>query len=807
MLIGRHKHSLRRKFDESRHVRWLILLGVAAAFTLVLYPHLIGIRHTYRLGEVAERDIKAPKEFLIEDQSATEAQRARAVQEVLTVYDHDPQLAENIGLRVQTAFSELRARIHPAPSLMPADPSHAANATPPKVEEASSNRHERIWQMKAEFEAQIGIPVSHGAYKLLDEDDFSNETAYLIARILSEVMATGVVNNKEILLRESQPGIVLRKVGTKQEQVVRNLTQFFDLDQAGAMARIVAQRYLKDFGYNLRNLIIDFVQRLLQPNITLNRNETQERKAEAAAAVKPVMYQIKAGEMLLREGERVTEFKLRLLEAVQSEARQSQVWASSVGAALLLLCLMMTSYLLIINPQERLAPNHNQNLLFIGCVLVVFFLLAQVAVSLSKAFTENTSLVVSASSIFFSIPMASAAMVICLFLGLEVAIPFALVMAVSVTVILHNRFEFFIYFLLNALLAAYWLRDCRERKVFIKAGLKLALLNLCLIGAIKVYMAEFALLPLIRDGAFGLLGGIMAGIITAGLAPFVETVFGYTTDIKLLELANLDQPLLRRLMIEAPGSYHHSVIVGSLVEAAAAAIGANPLLAKVCGYYHDIGKIRKPLYFVENQTDGKNRHDKLAPSMSSLILLSHIKDGVELSRKHKLGQVIIDTIQQHHGTSLIKYFYDKAKQQKGAQAVNIDDYRYPGPKPQTREIALVMLADVVEAASRTLENPTPARIQGLVQRLINNIFSDGQLDECELTLKDLHQIARSFNKILGAIYHHRIEYPEMLSRTEARPKRKTKNGSADRQPAKAASDTADQAKGRSEGNLKRLGLS
>jgi putative nucleotidyltransferase with HDIG domain len=279
--------------------------------------------------------------------------------------------------------------------------------------------------------------------------------------------------------------------------------------------------------------------------------------------------------------------------------------------------------------------------------------------------------------------------------------------------------------------------------------------------------------------------------------------FRYTTDITLLELSNLDRPILRQLMIEVPGTYHHSVIVGSMVEAAASEIGANPLLAKVCGYYHDIGKIKKPLYFIENQTDGRNKHDKLAPSMSSLILISHVKDGVDIAQKHKLGQIIIDTIQQHHGTSLIHYFFEKAKQLKGEDAVNIDDYRYPGPKPQTKEVGLVMLADVVEAASRTLENPTPARIRGLVQHLINKAFSDGQLDNCELTLKDLHSIAKSFNKILNGIHHHRIEYADALVKENA----KVKSGSSDRQPApKAAGRDQVRAK-ESQDHLKRLGMS
>jgi len=272
--------------------------------------------------------------------------------------------------------------------------------------------------------------------------------------------------------------------------------------------------------------------------------------------------------------------------------------------------------------------------------------------------------------------------------------------------------------------------------------------------------------------------------------PLVEITFGYTTDITLLELANLDRPILRQLMIEAPGTYHHSVIVGTMVEAAAVEIDANPLLARVTGYYHDIGKIKKPQYFIENQRNGKNKHDKLAPSMSSLILVSHIKEGVEIARENKLAKVIIDGIRSHHGTGLIRYFYEKARLLKGGDAVKEADFRYPGPKPRTQEAALVMLADAVEAASRTLENPTPARIKGLVKNLMDRLLSDGQLDECGITLRDLNAVAASFNTILNGIHHHRIEYLDQRQTFDETGRGKAKNGHSDRQPSKTASDIA-----------------
>ncbi|MBW2620538.1 MAG: HDIG domain-containing protein, partial [Deltaproteobacteria bacterium] len=395
------------------------------------------------------------------------------------------------------------------------------------------------------------------------------------------------------------------------------------------------------------------------------------------------------------------------------------------------------------------------------------------------------------------------AMTICLFLGLELAIPMAMLIAIGTAIIFKNRFDIFLYFLINSSMAAFWMQNCRERKVFIKAGLKLGLINVILATIIDTYLGSSSINILLWDWAFAFMGGVGAGIVTAGIAPLVEIAFGYTTDIKLLELANLDQPILRKLMIEAPGTYHHSVIVGTMVEAAASEIGANPLLAKVCGYYHDIGKIKKPLYFIENQTNGINIHDKLAPSMSSLILIAHVKDGVEIAWKNRLGQVIIDTIRQSHGTSLISYFYEKARQQKGENAVKIDNFRYPGPKPQTREAGLVMLSDMVEAASRALANPTPSKIRGLVQNLINKAFSDGQLDDCELTLKDLHKIAKSFYKILSGIHHHRIEYPEKPLPGNG----KGKNGDPVRQQTKQAQDISGKNTTNGQGHLKRLGLS
>jgi len=822
MTANRIIETFLKRLDPQQRLRWLVMLVVILVFTAILYPGLVVTDLAYRIGDVAERDIKASRDFLIEDRQATETNQRNASELTRTVYDHDVLLARNLTRKVDQVFgdmrktiAELKAReaLRAAAKLpegavvnenpLPQSSLPLAGAAPDETNPVSIKQS--LMEKQAEFSEKLGITVREDVYRLLVEANFSRTIADRMVQILYEIMKSGVVSNKDILLRESEKGIVLRTVGTDKEQTVRNLRQFYDLEEAKMMARIMGQPMLKDMGYTKADLIVDMMQDLLQPNITLNRNETLERQNAAVEDVKPVFHKIKAGEMLLREGERVTAVQILKLRALQEEQLSKRIAMSSMGAAMIMVCVLLSAYLLHYRNRDDRATSINKDILFLAVVLCTFFVIAEVAGSLSRTLAQNTPLSFDALSLFYATPISSATMIVCLFLGLECAVLLAMILAIGAAIVFHGSFEALLFFLISGTMAAYWIQSYHGRKVFIKAGLKTGLLNIILAVAIGVYAGFESTKTILWGGAFGFLGGIISSIIATGLVPIIEIIFEYTSDIKLLELANLDQPLMRKLMIEAPGTYHHSVIVGNMVEAAAAEIGANPLLAKVCGYYHDIGKTRKPAYFIENQSSGRNRHDKLAPSMSALILIAHIKDGMDLAHRNKLGQNITDTIRQHHGTSLIQYFYDKAKQLKGEDAVNIDDYRYPGPKPQTREAGLVMLADVVEAASRVLGNPTPSRLQGLVQKLINRIFSDGQLDNCELTLRDLHKIAKSFNTILNGIHHHRIEYPE--NRSGALVKKRGRNGSSDRQSAKPAIDSQRESEENSQGHLRRLGLS
>ena len=805
------KQSIRRFLLTHVSVRWAILFGITAVFTILLYPNILIPPHHYEVGDVVGSDIKAPRDFSVENREATAAIRRETSSKVLTVYDHDDTLSDQLKDRIELAFGDLRAALKTESRAdAPAEGETPGRAdAPPPVRE---KRPALVSEQKKALEEKLGIPVSDEEFRVLTRDGFSGETARLITRIISEILGNGVVANKDVLLTDSDKGIILRDLGTDTERPVQNLKKFHGPDQYKEMVRIVAKPLVKDVNPNLVPVIVDFAQRLIQPNITLNRSETEKRRAAAATAVDPIPYQIKEGEMLLREGERVTPGKLATLQALHREIPRKTLYERGAGAMGLLLALLAVFWFLHVYQQDRGPVRNNKDLLFLAVLMVAFFFIPRISAVLFDALTQTSPLPIPAGSMVYGIPMAAGAMTVCLFMGLRIAIPFALIVSVCTAIIFQNRFQIFIFFLLSALMGAYWMRECKERKVFIIAGAKLGVINALLATAASAYGGEFGTVRLVWDWGFAFVGGLGAGVITAGIIPLMEMSFGYATDITLLELANLERPTLRRLMLEAPGTYHHSVVVGSMVEAAASEIGANPVLAKVCGYYHDIGKIKKPLYFVENQTDGKNRHDKLAPSMSALILTAHVKDGVEMARQHHLGDPIIDTIRQHHGTSLIKYFYEKAKKLKGEENVKIDDFRYPGPRPQTREAGLVMLADVVEAASRTLENPTPSRIQGNVQKLINGVFTDGQLDNCELTLKNLHSIAKSFNKILNGIHHHRIEYADADGKDKKEKKdkkdKKERNGRSDPQQPKPPKDPAGGKPPKNgTGGLKRLGVS
>jgi putative nucleotidyltransferase with HDIG domain len=475
---------------------------------------------------------------------------------------------------------------------------------------------------------------------------------------------------------------------------------------------------------------------------------------------------------------------------------------------------MMIAMVLVLLVSQRFASENiskfrlnSRDMLFLVTTYIGLFVLIKLAIFLSNS-VESAFPYIESSSYYYIFPFAVGAMMVRIVLNSEVALVFSVLTAVFMGFLFGNSLFIALFALTGSMTGAHWVRHCKERNKLYLAGLRISIVNMGVIIGLHLLGGNPFDMQLVYKTGFGFVSGFFCAVIVTALVPLVESLFKYTTDIKLLELSNLNTPVLRQLMVQAPGTYHHSIVVGNLAEAGAEAINANPLLARVAAYYHDIGKVRKPQYFVENQGGHENKHDKLAPSMSALVLIAHVKDGVEIARENNLGNDLIDVLREHHGTALMKFFYEKAKNLQDPEVQQVDerDYRYPGPKPQTREAALIMLADAVEAAGRTLTDPTPSRIQGMVQKIINNIFIDGQLDECELTLKDLHKIAKSFNQILAGIFHYRIDYPEPVHK-EKEPAKKKSGDDSNRESTKTAKDQPPDAGKRSSEDLKRRGMS
>jgi putative nucleotidyltransferase with HDIG domain len=454
------------------------------------------------------------------------------------------------------------------------------------------------------------------------------------------------------------------------------------------------------------------------------------------------------------------------------------VW-SVLGLFLVVVFLVasLATYLWALQPREVRRPR---SLLLIGTILLTVLVLTRLG-QLTIAALHVSFPHIPLSAMQAALPIPLAGVLFTVLLNARMAFAGSLCLTLLAGLMLAAPMPYFLYGFVGSVVGIFAIARRRERTLFFRAGAAVALANTYTLTALTLVEGNPG--TLFADAIGGVVNGAIVAVLATGLLPLLEHPFERTTPFTLLDLSNLDNPLLRYMVLTVPGTYHHSIMVGTLAEAAAEAVGANGLLCRVGAYYHDIGKTRHPTYFIENQSDAADRHTRLAPSLSRTIVMSHVKEGIELARAFGLPEVLVDLIPQHHGTRLVSFFFQRAKEAADPeiQAVKEEDYRYPGPKPQSREAAILMLADTVEASTRSLTDPTPARIRGVVQKVINNIFADGQLDECDLTLRDLHIIANSFVRILTGIFHHRIEYPNPPAQES--PRKRSDDGDHPGKPA------------------------
>lgn len=493
---------------------------------------------------------------------------------------------------------------------------------------------------------------------------------------------------------------------------------------------------------------------LLRPNLIYDEEETNSRKAEAVANVPLAKGLVLEDERIINSHEVVTKDileKLRSLAAARAERNASRGGVRQIypvlGRFMLLGIALSFMGLFLVHSRGEIFNNLRKMLM----IFVIFVIILGIAITINKiGFSTNLK---------YLIPIPIASMLLTIFFDTRTAFVGTVTLSIIVGALWGNEFGITIINLFVGSVSTFSVREIQARNWILKGILTIS-------GMYFISIAAVALLKgtdpseLWGMCLFGLLNGVFSPIMTYALMVFFEWSFKFTTNSTLLELSDLNKPLLRQLAMRAPGTYHHSIMVGNLSEAAAENIGANALLTRVASYYHDIGKMEKPEYFVENQKGGKNPHEKLAPTMSCLILINHVKKGLELAEEYNLPREIRDIIPQHHGTNLIQFFYAKALENSDGQEVNESDFRYPGPKPQTKEAGIVMLADAVEAGSRTLKEPSVSRIRNMIDDFVDERMEGDELDECPLTMRDITRIKESFVNNLTGMFHGRIEYPD-----------------------------------------------
>lgn len=741
---------------------------------LLLSPNLKAPLPQLKLNDVAPRNIKAPQDISVEDKKATQQRRQEAISSTLPIFDYDNRAKIEEENKVKVLFEIGRSEI---------DRIISERKTSSARKKSSKLTSLELQELIAFIKENSPYIPEEQALLFLGNNKFDENLQNNILEIVGNLANHNIVSNRLILEPFRSLGIIKRDTRSLNEEQIENLDDITDLMKISELADNEINS-ITSFSPSDQILIKSIILPLITPNLTFNRVETEIRRTEAAQRVEPVYYQVKKGEMIVREGDKIDEITLLKLNFLRIIRKSSPLTSSLIGLILLIVILLLTLWRYLENYGIK-QPRLKNFFVFFGIIFIVVLAITRLSIFIATSIGSYTDRAPfnNIQAYYYAIPFACGAMLVMLLTDASLAIVFSLLFSSFIGILSNGDFFLAFYALLGSLAAVYGIEQYKERTAIIKSGLLIGLINITSLLAIALFTNRLQPLTfLFFSISMGLLGGFFVATIVSALLPAFESLFGVTTDIKLLELSNMDRPLLRELAVKAPGTYHHSILVGELAEAAALAIGANSLFVRVATLYHDIGKMNKPEYFIENQRGFENKHAKLTPRMSSLILISHVKEGIEIAKNDGLPQAIIDIIPQHHGTRLIRFFYEKAQKTEDPdlQSINEEDFRYPGPKPQSREAAIIMLADAVEAATRSLEEPTPARIKGMIKKIFDDIFLDGQLEECDLTLKDLEKIASTFQRVITGIYHTRVAYPGFGM--EDKTTRKIANGDINKKP-------------------------
>ncbi|SHF48463.1 metal dependent phosphohydrolase [Desulforamulus putei DSM 12395] len=697
--------GLKYLFKNENFRRYLAAGLFFLLITILVSFEFVPQKVNLQVGQISPSTIYAPKSVVYIDQEKTSEERRKAMEKVPRV----PEINQEVSAAVRKDINQVL---------------------------------QDVKSVQAEPETDTATKVTR--LKSLIPFDLPEQTL--------EKLAVGSQTNTDQLAEGIDA--VLTEVLDQGEGITPD--KLSEAKDRGA-AKLAARQFSEPY----RRLGQGLIRQFLRANAFFDEEKYRLLQQEAAESVPPVRVSIQYRERIISQGDVVTEEHITKLQAL-GLSRPQHTFTTLLGTGLLV-ALLMSVVLLYTYIHHKDIYRNGSYLNLIGIISLITLVVSRAVMAINISHWPEFGALFG-----YLAPLAAAGMLITILLDSRLALLLVMNLSLLLGVMAGNQFHYSLVGFVGGVSGVYSVSKLSQRGDLVRAGIYVGATNVVIIAVVGLITGFPWYLLVTSSLALGIANGLLSSILTNGALPYLETSFGITSTVRLLELSNPNNPLLKKLLTEAPGTYHHSILVGNLAEAAAESVGAEPLVVRVGAYYHDIGKIKRPYFFIENQLGGDNPHDKIAPTLSTLILTSHIKDGVELAREHKLPQPIIDIIEQHHGKSLCSFFYHKALEGDRTESVNEEDFRYEGPKPKTKEAAIVMLADNIEAAVRSLQNPTPGRVEGLVRKIIKDRLMDGQLDECNLTLKDLDAIANSFLRVLSGIFHNRIEYPDMKQEMERR---------------------------------------
>ncbi|MBD2869486.1 HD family phosphohydrolase [Paenibacillus arenilitoris] len=726
-------------WKQSAAVRWMLMVLFVLLFYFSLAPHLVPETYDIEEGAVSEKDIKAP--FQIKDEKATRQAEEDAAARIDDIYSIVPlrneMLVDQIFVRIEQLNQDDQVTVQNKIDIY-------RNEIPGRYSEyiddfVKMNRGKGTYNDS--LLEEMALVAKEQQYTIPEE------TFYKMPNLSGETLAE---------MRSVARDIVRKLTGEQLREAETARTQVAEMVNASSLSSRTS-----------REIVQELARFAIMPNKFFDKEATDEARVQAKQNTPPVV--IKEGELIVKRGQTITPELYKLLVDSSLLQEKKNYWPQT---GLLVLSVMfivsLYAYLHQSGGINGVKPKYNNaSLLMLWLIFLINIVTMQI-VSLTQTDTAPYA--------GYLAPAALGTMLITLLLDMHLAMVSSILFSIMGSIILNNGqqqifdFQYGFVIIVVSFAAIFSIHRASQRSTILKAGIMVSLFGSISVISLLLLTEQLERSFFIYSVAFAFASGLITAILVIGLMPFFEITFGILSALKLVELSNPNHPLLRKLLTETPGTYHHSVMVGNLSEAAAEAIGADGLLCRVGSFYHDIGKTKRPNYFIENQSNIENPHDTIDPKLSKSIIVAHARDGVDMLKGYSIPKPIRDIAEQHHGTTSLKFFYYKALKQAEEQGIEPsfteDDFRYPGPKAQSKEAAVVGIADCVEAAVRSLRNPTVEQVEAMINKIIKSRLDDNQYNECDLTLKELDKIAQSLKESVIGIFHSRIEYPEDVKSKE-----------------------------------------